>query len=378
MSMVVYDETGSTTLSAIFMIASSLPSILLPFVIGPIVDRKDPLKILLKNEMVLAGIFFASGIYINFLGFNYLFFMALSLVISALGIISNIASGSIIPQVLDKKNYIKGNAALNTIYPLMNIAVVPIATILFQKYGIGIILIGYSVLTVLDVLVESRIDVDFKYDDSSEKFSLSEFKADLRDGYKYFNENTAIKYVFIFFSFVMFSNAASRLIYPFFENSPTLTKMDFAMYTSINSAGYMFGGLLHYFIDINENNRYKIALFVYMIFVVLDSLFFFMPLPIMCLFGFILGIAGMNSANIRISAVAAYVDTSYLGKLNSLFLVMTTLASSVGQLIVGILAETFPYEYIMVLFQGFYLFAILFFMLPKKYEIKGLYNYKIE
>lgn len=378
MSMVVFDQTQSTLLSAIFMVASGLPSIIVPLIMGPIVDRRNPLKLLIKNELLLAAIFFAAGCLIYFTGFQYIFFLLLSVLISVLGVISGLASGSINPQVISRENYLKGNAVINTIYPLLNIVIIPLATLLFQKFGISLIFIAYSFLTVLDVLVESRMDVKFEYKPSEARFSLKEYKHDLKDGLRYFTADPAIRSVFLFFSLVMFADAASSLIYPFFQTTPGLNRLNYATYTSIKSAGYMVGGFLHYFINIKSSHRFKIAVVVYFLFVLLDSLLLFTPLPVMCLIGFILGIAGMNSANIRVSAVAARVDNAYRGKINSLFTVMVTVTNSAGQLIAGSLAESIPYPYIVILFQAVYCLGILVFMLPRKNKVRELYNYETE
>lgn len=100
-----------------------------------------------------------------------------------------------------------------------------------------------------------------------------------------------------------------------------------------------------------------------------------MPFGFLCATRFILGILGMNSANIRSSSIQARVPATQRAKVNALFSIMTSTATFVGGLLVGALGELFPYWTIQIAFQGFYLAAVLFLILPKRYGVKTLYNF---
>ena len=174
----------------------------------------------------------------------------------------------------------------------------------------------------------------------------------------------------------MFADCSSSVLtYPFFNTSATLTNDQYALMTSIRSAGYMLGGFLHYFIKIPEKKRFSIAIGVYFVFVLLDGAFFFMPFALMCISRFLLGILGMNSANIRVSAVQSHVPNQMRAKTNALFSVLTSAAMMLGQLLAGALGELAPYWLIQIIFQSVYLLGILIFALPKRNKVKELYNY---
>ena len=71
LSVVVFEETQSTLLNSIYLAASFLPNFVLPLVIGPYIDRHNPLKILVRNEIILALLFFIAGVVLNFTEFSY-------------------------------------------------------------------------------------------------------------------------------------------------------------------------------------------------------------------------------------------------------------------------------------------------------------------
>jgi hypothetical protein len=255
------------------------------------------------------------------------------------------------------------------------VLVTPVAMLLFNRYGFPLILAAYGVTSLIDASLESRIKTKFEYIQKKSE-GLADYFKDLKDGFKYFRNDKAIFAVFLCFTLVMFADSSSSvLLYPFFERSQVLTDNQYALMNSIRSAGYLLGGFLHYFIKIPDTKRYRIAVTVYFVFVLLDSMLFFMPYWMMCASRFLLGVLGMNSANIRVSAMQAHVPNTYRAKLNAFFSVLVTAASMIGTPIVGALGEFLPYGVVQVIFQMAYLIGIVAFILPPKNNVRELYNY---
>ena len=157
LGVIVFDYTQSTFLSSLFISTTSIPALILPMFIGALVDRKDPLKLLLKNESILVFVFILALIYILVNGFNYTVFMIFGLIISSLGVLSDIASQSIAAQLMPTNLMGRGYAIMSTIYPMCNVLVTPIALFLYQRYGIEAIFITYIIMSILDVTLESKI-----------------------------------------------------------------------------------------------------------------------------------------------------------------------------------------------------------------------------
>ena len=57
MGVIIFDQTGSTVLGGLFVSITMIPHLVLPLLVGSIVDKNDPLKLLLRNETVLLGMF---------------------------------------------------------------------------------------------------------------------------------------------------------------------------------------------------------------------------------------------------------------------------------------------------------------------------------
>lgn len=374
LSVMVFSQTQSTLLTALFTALSMIPQLVLPLIAGPFIDRRNPLKVLVSNEIILALLFFVVAAVTLFFGFNYALYTMFSLLISCFGVISQLASDSVIPQIMAKENYVRGNAVINVIYPLCSVIVAPVAMILFTKYGMPLILFLFGIGSLADALIENHIKADFEFIEAKAA-KLTEYAKDLREGMRYFLNDPAIRSVFLFATVMAFSNSSFVLQYPFFNQSATLTNDHYALLQSINSAGYMVGGLLHYFIKIPSKKRFTIAIAVYVVFSLIDGAFLFMPFALMCVSRFLLGLLGMNSANIRLSAVQNHVPNTYRAKLNAFAAVMGAGFGMLGQLVAGAVGELAPYWTVQVGMNAVYLLSVFVFILPRKNKVRELYNY---
>jgi MFS family permease len=377
MGIVVFKETDSTILSAVFTTLSIIPNFVLPLVMGPVIDRKNPLKVLVTNEVILAFIFFGAAFAAWKAGFNFIMYAAFSVLISSFEVVSMLASSSVMPQIMPVEHYAKGNAAMNVIYPLCSVLVTPLAMLLFERFGFPLILAAYGVTSLIDAGLESRIHAKFEYIEKKSE-GIRDYIRDLKDGVKYLKKDRAVLAVFLCFTLAELSYSSSQvLLYPFFERSAALTDAQYALLASIRSAGYVAGGFLHYFVKIPDRRRYSIAVGVYFIFILFDATVFFMPYWLMCASRFMLGVLGMNSANIRVSSIQARVPSAYRAKLNAFFAMLVTAAGMLGTPIAGALGEFLPYGVVQLVFQAFYLIGVIAFILPPKNDVKRLYNCSI-
>lgn len=370
--LVVFDNTQSTFLSGIFVALSMIPSILLPLIIAPYIDRNNPLKVLLKNEIILLGIFILAFFYVKFQAFDYFFYLLFSLIIGCLGVISDLSTQSLSASLMPKHLMSKGYAILSAISPFTSFIITPLAILLYSKFGMESIFLMYIVFTSLDIYIESTIDYKHEYDISNN--SSTTLITDIKSGIHYFNENKDIKYVFIFFTIVMFSGGSSQLIYPYFQSNPHLSVESYALFASLSALGYLFGAIFHYNVEIEHKKRFKTAVLIYLIYITLESILLFVSLPLMYLFKILMGVLGMNSANIRNSAVQSKLDPNYRAKMNALFSILMGLGTLSGNIFFGFLAEFITIPYVVVISQTFYLGAILLIVLPRKQYIKPLYN----
>lgn len=370
--LVIYDNTQSTLLSGIFVAVSMIPSILLPLVVAPNIDRQNPLKVLLKNEKILLLVFIAAFLFDAVFGFHYLFYLMFSLLIASLGVISDLTTQSLAARIMKKEHMSKGYAILSAISPFISFIISPISILLYSKFGMGSIFLMYILFTGLDIAIESRIELNIKTEENLN--SKTTIFKDIQESFAYFNNQKDIKWVFIFFSIVMFSSGSSQLIYPYFQSNPNLSIEAYALFASLTAFGYLFGALFHYFIEIPHKYRYRIALMIYLIFIILESSLLLVSLPLMYTFKILMGVLGMNSANIRNSAVQSKLKDAYRAQMNALFSILVGLGTMLGNMFFGLLAEYLEIPIVVIVAQAFYLLAVLVIMVPQRKNIKPLYN----
>ena len=376
LSVTVYDNTQSTWLTGLYSALTIIPSILLPVLISPIVDKYSRKNIIVTLDLMLGLVFLVFAWLTKTGYFNFYFYVLMGLIMNVNGVIYSLAYDSLFPNLIPKGMFQKGYAIGNLIYPLTNVVVLPLATVIFHYFGVAFMFMLEGVLLIIASTFERRIDI---VEITKEKivFNVKSHFEDIREGFRYLKQEKAIWNVYLFFVIIMFADGINILIYPFFENSATLSVVDYSLLLSLQSAGYMFGGVLHYYVKIPTHLRFAISVFVYFAFAFLDALFFFVPFVIMLITKFVLGFIGMNSANIRITSINNKIDDNMRGRLNAVFQTMVSCSILLGKLIAGWLGELFPYTYVAIAFGLFITVGIFLFILNNKPEIKALYNQEV-
>lgn len=152
----------------------------------------------------------------------------------------------------------------------------------------------------------------------------------------------------------------------------TVTLYTFVMGCGV--AGRLIGGIIHYKFKYPVNKKFAIALTVYATISVLDMFRFYMPVNLMMLVWFVIGIMGVTSYNIRISATQSYIPDEKRGRFNGIFNMACTFGSIMGQLIAGALGDFFPERKIIVAFALINLAAVWLVMYRGRGEVKKIYN----
>lgn len=159
LGVIIYDKTQSTLLSSIFVAIITIPNLVLPMIVGSVVDRKDPLRFLLKNEKILLIVYSMIFIYKIRFDFNFLVYLFAFSLVSSLGVISEISGQSITAQLMSPKVMSKGYAIMSTIYPLSNVIVAPVALVIYKQYGLGVIIFTYMLLSLIDMCSKVTFDM---------------------------------------------------------------------------------------------------------------------------------------------------------------------------------------------------------------------------
>lgn len=378
LSVFVYNETNSTILSALFACLSMIPQFILPIFVGALIDRKHPVKVLVINEVILSVVFLVAAIYLYSFGFNYFFLLLITFLISLLGVVSQLASGSILPKIMDVENFNKGNSIMNMIYPLCSVATTPVMMWVIDSLGVPFLFMVCTVCSLIDAFIESKIDVSFSFLENPVKPTFESFRNDIKLGFDFVKNTPSIRSIFLFFMTVMMMNSVKEvLLYPFFSSTPGFGSQNYALLLSVSSFGYICGGLFLYIFKIPPKKRFFLSSLIFIYFIFAEGLMFFMPFHILLITQFIAGFLGSQSANFRTSAILAMVPENLLGKVNALFGVMINLAIFFSKGIIGLMGAYLPYGTIALVFGVIQLVSYIFlFRLPKN-QVREVYNYDV-
>ena len=108
---------------------------------------------------------------------------------------------------------------------------------------------------------------------------------------------------------------------------------------------------------------------------VVESFYLYTPVYSMAIGSFIIGIFGVTSYNIRVSATQSHVPHEMKGRFNGAFFMLNTVGALLGELLSGVLSEFIPMRatltVFMLLFNGL---AALVIIGGNKKHVAPLYN----
>lgn len=374
LSVLIYNQTQSTMLSAIFSATIMLPNLLLPLLVGPIIDKFSRKKIIVLSDLLM-GVLFLLIAYATKDGyFNYTAYLVLGIVIASNGVVYHIAYESLFPELIPDKMMQKGYAVSSLIYPTVNTIMFPVAAVLFNRYGPAGIFLIEGILLIIASLFEMQIQLQEKHLNNL-AIGAQSFKAMVSEGFSYLSKEKGLLSIFLFFFvFMMAGEGLNVLMYPFFENHPTLTVNHYAWAISFITVGRLIGGLMHYVLKVPTNKRFMVAAIVYFSLNFLNAILLLVPYPLMLVVQVISGILSINSFNIRMSSVQSYVPAEKRGRINGFYQIMTATGMIIGRLFAGYVGEWFVYTDIIIFMSVVGLMAFFIFIYANKKHVSAVYN----
>ena len=100
------------------------------------------------------------GLWLMAFDFSYVGYLALSLLLACLGAVDELAFTSIYPELIPEGAEEKGYAVSSMLYPILKVAMTPLAAVLLDTLGVAWILIAQSVFSLAAAATESLIRLD--------------------------------------------------------------------------------------------------------------------------------------------------------------------------------------------------------------------------
>lgn len=376
MGLLVLDYTNSTMLYSLYMVCYFLPRVIMPILVGPYLDRFSRKKVIYTLDFFSAALFTAAFFVLRTGYFNYPIFLCVCMTIGAVDSVYSVAYDSFYPQLISEGNFSRAYAVSTMIYPLATTIMVPVAAYCYKVIGVAPLFLFNAVSFLIAAIAETQISTVEKHIEAATQ-TARRFWSDMKDGLAYIKNEKGLLAITVYFAInTLLCSAAGVLALPWLKASDIGVE-GYAYIMAAATVGRLIGALIHYRRKVPVNRKFAVALFVYLAICVLDGSYLYLPFWVMLLFNFLVGIMGVTSYNIRISATQHYVPDEIRGRFNGTFQMLSMLGGTIGQLAAGALGEFFDAPLVIAWSMGLCVAAILLLIAGNREEIKKIYNQEV-
>lgn len=376
LSFVVFDNTGSTLMMALFAAASSLPGIILPVLLSPYLDNFRRKPVIVGLDYLSAVIYLLFGLYLLKHSFSLPLYLLFSLACGSIGSVYNLAYESLYPNLIPEGFAQKGYTVSGMLYPTVTMVMTPVASILYTRLGLGVLCIGEGLLLAAAASVETQIRVE-EHTKPGGKFSFSDYIGDFKEGFRYLKKEKGLLRIYGYMPITQgISQATEPLIRAWFRTAPGLNLTMYALFTTAEFIGRSIGGLVHYKFEIPPEKRFSLAYLVYVTYNIMDTVLLWLGFPLMLVNRGICGFLGINSATLRASSVQNYLPDNMRAKVNAVFNMLYALVPTLLTLAVGALGEMMDYRLCVTLVSAAGLLPCYLIMWRGREDVKKVYNRK--
>lgn len=376
LSFVVFDNTGSTLMMALFAAASSLPGIILPVLLSPYLDNFRRKPVIVGLDYLSAVIYLLFGLYLLKHSFSLPLYLLFSLACGSIGSVYNLAYESLYPNLIPEGFAQRGYTVSGMLYPTVTMVMTPVASILYTRLGLGVLCIGEGLLLAAAASVETQIKVE-EHTKPGGKFSFSDYIGDFKEGFRYLKKEKGLLRIYGYMPITQgISQATGPLIRAWFRTAPGLNLTMYALFTTAEFIGRSIGGLVHYKFEIPPEKRFSLAYLVYVTYNIMDTVLLWLGFPLMLVNRGICGFLGINSATLRASSVQNYLPDNMRAKVNAVFNMLYALVPTLLTLAVGALGEMMDYRLCVTLVSAAGLLPCYLIMWRGREDVKKVYNRK--
>jgi len=373
-SLLVLDHSNSVFLFVLFMVVFNLPKLIVPMLVGPLLDSFSRRKTIYMLDFTSATIYFSMFFVLSGGFFNYIFLLIMAFIMGIIDSTYIVAYESLFPVLVAEGNYRRAYSVSSMIMPLSTI-VLPFAAFLYERVGAGQILLYSAAAFFVAACIETQIRADETHlRKKTEKYSFSEFKTSFKEGLDYIKSEKGLVIITAYFFVAMFAWSNHSLLLPYFRDTPHLGVMTYTFIMIAGVLGRFIGGLVQYKLDLPVSKKFMIAIFVYITSGIIDMGYLFTPIYIMGFLSFTVGLLTVTSYNIRISTTQSYIPDDKRARFNGTFHMIMNSGMIVGQLIAGALADYIPIRAVVVLFNGICLICVFAIMWRGRKHVIPIYN----
>lgn len=371
-SLLVFEETQSTFLSAMIMICGILPDVLLSVPVAPLIDKGNKKKWIVGLDLLMMFIYVFMGFWIAGHKFSFMLYLLFTLGTGTISVFYRLAYQAWYPSLIPKGLEQKGYAVSGTVYPLVVIVMSPVATFLYETISMSQLFFIVAGLTIVSVVMEAAIKEGKVH---SESYSFAQYKRDIKEGFHYLKKEKGIRNIYTYMSITQgTSEGMNVILQAYYQTQPALTVTMLGFLKSAEMLGRVLGGAVQYHIEIPLKRRYGLTRFVYIFYQLADMVLLFTPYPLMVVNRFVCGGLGVTSATIRETAVQSYLPEGMRARVSALFQMIFALGGILFQLFAGGLGQILPYRLVIVLMGVISLISVVRFIVIPEKENRPVYE----
>jgi len=375
LSFFVFDETGSTLAAALVVAIQLFPSLLVPFVAAPWMDRLPRKTFLVAGDLCNGLLYGAMGVWLLFFDFSYVGYLAVSLVLACLGSVDELAYTSIYPDLIPHGAEEKGYAVSSMLYPVLKMFMMPLAAVLLDVLGVALLLIAQGALSLAAALTESFIRIDESGRKRQERYTLAAWRSDIREAAAYLRREKGLRSMY---EYMAVTNGVAQgygpILVAFFRTAPGFTAAMYSLFSVAEFAGRTVGSLLQYRIKLPKKWKFGVTFGVYQTYETMDMCLLWLPYPLMLFNRGICGFLGSNSAILREAAVQRYLPEHLRARVNAFLTMLMTLGGTVCALLIGALGEVLDYRWCVTLCGAVTMAACWLLIWGRRRHVRQVYE----
>ena len=348
MSLMVLDISKSTLLYAIYIAMYTLPQLFMPIVSGAILDRFSRKKTIYSLDFLSAFLYALMAAILATGWFSFPFFAVYCFLLGSIQSTYMVAYESFYPLLISEGNFQKAYS-IASVLETFSAVMVPVSAFLYRKIGLSPLLAINALCFLIAAIMETQIRADEQYLVTQRETRDHDLKAskqmlrDIREGFAYLRSEKGLLAIALYFAFSAITGGVSTVIVlPWFKSVYENGEYLYMLVWGMALLGRAIGGMVHYRVNIPPKYRYRTALAVYIVISVLEGVYLFTPIPVMMALCFIVGIGGITSYTIRISATQSYVPDERKGRFNGAFNMISTAGALLGEVLAGGLTLLLP------------------------------------
>ena len=380
MSLMVLDISKSTLLYAIYIAMYTLPQLFVPIFSGAILDRFSRKRTIYTLDFISAGLYVLMAGVLATGWFSFPLFAVYCFILGSIQSTYMVAYESFYPLLISEGNFQKAYS-IASVLETLSAVMVPVSAFLYRLIGLAPLLAVNGLCFFIAAVMETRIRADEEYLITQKETRQEELKAsrqmlkDIRDGFAYLLSEKGLLAIALYFACsAVCGGISSVIVLPWFKSNYDNGEYFYMLVWGMALVGRALGGLVHYRVTIPAQHRYQIALTVYIVISVLEGVYLFTPIPVMMLLCFLVGIGGITSYTIRISATQSYVPDERKGRFNGAFNMLSTAGALVGELLAGGLALVMSERVVLLIAMLLCALAAVIFIGGGREHVSYIYN----